>query len=379
MDERLRNHLRDRPNQLQEASKNGIKVVGYFPGNYVPEEMIHAAGAIPLCLIHGGDSAPADTALSVVPRLICPFARYQIGEQLLKNNPYYNMIDLLVAPITCQHLKKVAEVWEYFGNLDIFKLGIPQKYDNDFELEYYTGRLEALKERLQHLTGNTISHLELSHSIDLYNRMRELLRQISLLRVSDPGIITSLDFIQLNHASFYADPVFMTDYLSSLYSELKGKVKSPGSDGCKLLLTGPNVSYGDYSVLELVKKAGGEIVIEEIYEGMRDYWHTISNEGDLMKSLTRGYLIDRTPCALMRNSARKRYENILQLIRDYDVSGVIWYELMCCETFDTESYYLSKKLAEVNIPMLILESDYSNSDSAQFQTRIEAFIEIVSG
>ncbi len=377
MDERLERYLKDRPEQIREARDKGTKAVGYFPGNYVPEEMIHAAGAIPVCLINGGNIAQADAALAVVPRLICPFARYQIGERMLKKNTYYNMLDFFVAPITCQHLKKVAEVWEYFGDLNIFKLGIPQKYESNFETDYYTERLGVLKTRLEQLTGNEITDDKLRRSINLYNRIRTLLRDISLLRVEKPGAITAKEFIQLNHASFYAEPEYMTGYLETLYNELKSRTELSVKDKPRLLITGPCIGYGDYAVLDLVEEAGGEIVIEEIYEGMRDYSHTTDENGDLLKSLTRSYLLERTPCALMRNTARKRSEFILKLVQDFNVSGVIWYELLCCETFDSEAHYMSRKLAEHNIPMLILESDYSSSDVAQLRTRIEAFLEIV--
>jgi benzoyl-CoA reductase/2-hydroxyglutaryl-CoA dehydratase subunit BcrC/BadD/HgdB len=166
-EERLATYLKDRPEQLREAKKNGVKIIGYFPGNYVPEEIIYASGAVPLCLTHGGSPRPADAALSVVPQLICPLARAQIGERMLKENPYYSMLDMLVAPITCQHLKKVAEVWEYYGDLEIFKLGIPHRYDGDFELEYYTDRLRMLKDRLQAFTGNEIKNGRIGEAIDL--------------------------------------------------------------------------------------------------------------------------------------------------------------------------------------------------------------------
>jgi benzoyl-CoA reductase/2-hydroxyglutaryl-CoA dehydratase subunit BcrC/BadD/HgdB len=376
---RLAAHLRDRPAQLEEAKKNGVKIIGSFPGNYVPEEIIYASGAVPLCLTHGGNPHPADAALSVLPHVFCPFARAQIGERLLKENPYYSMMDMLVAPVTCQHLKKVAEVWEYDGDLEMFKLGIPHKFDGDFELEYFIDRLKVLKDRLQAFTGNEITDEKISGAIALYNRMRELLRNISLVRRTSPSLVSALDFAKLNHASFYADPDFMVDVLDSIYQELKDKQQEMNVDSPRLMLLGPNVSYGDYTVLELVKAAGGEIVIEEICEGIRYYWHNIENKGDLYQSLARGYLVDRVPCAFMRDSAKKRLDFVLKLVKDFNVSGVIWYELLCCETYDSESYYFAHEMAERNIPMLILESDYGTADTGQLKTRIEAFIEIVRG
>jgi benzoyl-CoA reductase/2-hydroxyglutaryl-CoA dehydratase subunit BcrC/BadD/HgdB len=377
--ERLAIHLRDRPSQLEEAKKKGVKVVGYFPGNFVPEEIIYASGAVPLCLTHGGSSRPADAALSVVPQVICPFARAQIGERLLKENPYYRMIDMLVAPITCQHLKKVAQIWEYHGELEIFKLGIPQQYGHDFEVEYYADRLKALKNRLQTFTGNEITDKGLGNAIELYNRMRGLLREISLLRRTSPSPVSALDFVKLNHASFYADPAFMVDVLGSIYQELKDKKPAAGAAAPRILLLGPNIGDGDYTVLELVQAAGGEIVVEEMCEGIRYYWHDIENRGDLFQSLTGGYLVNRVPCAFMRNSAKKRLDFTLKLIKEFNVSGVIWYELLCCETYDSEAYFFAHRMGEHNIPVLILESDYSTAATGQLKTRIEAFVEILKG
>jgi len=307
-EERLAIHLRERPSQLKEAKNKGVKIIGYFPGNYVPEELIYASGAVPLCLINGGDSQPAEAALSIVPHVICPFARAQIGERLLKENPYYSMIDMLVAPITCQHLKKVAEVWEYNGDLEIFKLGIPHQHNNDFELEYFTDRLRVLKDRLQAFTGNEITDEKISEAIELYNRMRELLRKISTLRCTSPSLLSSRDFVELNHASFYADPAFMVGFLDSVYHELKDKQQTTETGKPRILLIGPNIGYGDYKILELVKAAGGDIVIEEICEGIRYYWNKIESKGDLFESLVRGYLVDRVPCAFMRYSTRKRLD-----------------------------------------------------------------------
>jgi benzoyl-CoA reductase/2-hydroxyglutaryl-CoA dehydratase subunit BcrC/BadD/HgdB len=378
MDEtRLAAHLRGRPEQLKKAKNDGVKIIGFFPGNYVPDEIIYASGAIPLCLVHGGSFRSADTALSVLPQVICPFARAQVGERLLKENPYYNLIDMVVAPVTCQHLKKVAVLWEYEGGLEIFKLGVPHQRSNDFELKYFYDRLQALRDRLQSYTGNEITNEGIGRAIALYNRMRELLREISLLRRAASPPLSSLDFVKLNHASFYADPVIMVEILESIYYELKNKQSPAKTDTPRLLLVGPNVGWGDYAVLELAEATGSKIVIEELCEGTRYYWHDIENEGDLLRSLARGYLLDRVPCAFMRNSARERLDFALKLIDDFNVSGVIWYELLCCETYDSEAYFFAEKIAERNIPMLVLESDYSMATVGQFTTRLQAFTEMV--
>ena len=372
-------HLKARPAELKKAKAEGIKIIGTLPGNYVPEEIIYASGAIPICLVHGGLSEAADAALDQIPDIMCPFSRAQIGERILGKVPYYSMIDMLVAPITCQHIKKIAEVWEYHDDIDIFKLGIPHQYDTDFGLEYYIKRLESLKLRMGTVTGNEVTEGSLEEAIDLYNRMRGLLRKISFLRKSETLPISSPEFLDLNYASFYADPDFMVEYLEQVYKGLKKSDRDGNGANIRLLLMSPNVAYGDSKIFELIESAGAEVVVEEICEGTRYYWDDIERDDDPIASLAKGYLRDRMHCAFMRNSAKKRLDFALDLIKDFRVSGVLWYELIGCETYDTESYFFAQKLREHGIPMLTIESDYGTSDLGQIGVRIEAFTEQIGG
>ena len=81
----------------------------------------------------------------------------------------------------------------------------------------------------------------------------------------------------------------------------------------------------------------------------------------------------------MHYSAKKRLDFSLELIAEFQVSGIIWYQLLNCETYDTESYFFVQKMKERNIPMLILESGYAESDMGQLKNRIDAFVEILKG
>jgi benzoyl-CoA reductase/2-hydroxyglutaryl-CoA dehydratase subunit BcrC/BadD/HgdB len=372
-------YLKNRPSELQEEKQKGKKVVAYFPGNYVPEEIIYAAGAEPVCLVHGGDPEPSNAALTQVPNIICPFARTQIGERVAKTNPYYALPDMLIAPITCQHIKKTGEVWEYYADIDLFKLGVPHQYETDFGFEYYVERLKVMIERLSALTGNTVTDEKLADAIVLYNKIRTLFRKINDIRKAPNPPISSREFAQLNHISFYAGPVATLAMLETAYNDAKNRQRNIKEGAPRLLLLGPNVAYGDYKVMELVEAAGGEIVAEEICEGMQYFWRDIDTKGDPLQALAKGYLQNRVPCAFMRNSARKRLDFALNLVKEFNAVGVIWYELLDCETYDSESFFFSQKLEEQNIPMLILEADYGPGDTGQLKIRIEAFVEQVRG
>ena len=58
---------------------------------------------------------------------------------------------------------------------------------------------------------------------------------------------------------------------------------------------------------------------------------------------------------------------------------MIWYQLLCCEFYDEESYYFQTLLRDHGIPVLTVESDYHALDSGPLRTRLAAFVETLRG
>ena len=387
---------------IERAKSDGIKVVGYLPGPYVPEELIYASGALPVCLAFGGSPQTADHALSVLPPVICPFARAQVGEMLLKTNPVYSAIDMLVVPSTCQHLRKTADLWEFYESQDVFKLGVPYDPSEGPALEYFRTRLEDLKERLESLTGRTITDASLTEAIAVYDRLRGALRNLSVLRRAAPPAISGLEFMKLNHASLFADPVRAAEALEAVYRERsadepvagagQATAAQPATDAARprLMVIGPNIGYGDYGILEMIESVGASIVMEDVFEGVRDYWGDVGSGvagdgagggagGDPLDALVRARLVDKVRAAFMRSSTAPRFDLVSKIIPWFQVQGVIWYELLCCEFYDQDAFLFESRLRQMGIPMLVIESNYDDVRSGAIRTRLEAFLEIVQG
>jgi len=374
--DRLQGHVRSREKELLSEKRQGRKVVGYLPGNFVPEEIIWAAGAAPVCLSEGSFHM-AEMALSKVPNVLCPFARAQITEISLKANPFYALVDVVVVPISCQHLKKVAEVLEYEGGVKVMKLGVPHQ-DGDLERGYFVRRLKDLAYRLETVTGRKVTRQRLKDAVAFYDRIRGLLREVSFLRRVGSSL-RSAEFIRLNHLSFYADPVFFVEELERIREALRQEGSREGVERPRVLLMGPVLASGDYWLLDLIDGAGGEVAMEEFFEGVRYYLHEVGEVSDPFEDLARFYLSVRLPAAFMRASARRRLETIESLVEEFRVQGVIFYRLLCCETYDQESYFLSRQLGNRGLPFLSLESDFSPAAQAQAKVRIEAFLEMLKG
>ncbi len=239
---KLSDHLATRLTELTRLQEKGTKLIGYAPGGYMPEELVFASGAMPIGLIRGGDPEPVAESAAYLPRFIDTFCRSQIGYRMLGEEPLYQMFDLLVVPITDHNIKAVADCFDFFAEANVFRFGVPHQKD-EHAFEYYLSGLHQLKEKLEEFTGNKIEDDRLREAIELCNRMRGLLNEISLLRRSERPGITGREFVKLNHASFVADRTVLIDALDSVHQELVKKPKS-GPEGPRILLTGSTLAMG---------------------------------------------------------------------------------------------------------------------------------------
>jgi len=371
---KLARRLESRLTELDQVRNAGKKVVGYTPGGYLPEELVLGCGAIPLGLIQGGEHFAVESAGAYICRWIDPFCRAQIGYGTNHDDPYYSRVDLLVVPITDNHIRSISDLLSYHTNLAVFPFGVPHKKDTP-SLGYYQVKLKSLKERLEQLTGTELSEQKLREAIDLCNRERRLFRDISLQRRTDPSRLSGPDFIALNHASFILDKTVMIDLLEKVKEEMDER---PGNtNGPRLMLTGSTLARGDSKIPDLITQAGGRIVIEEFAEGLRPYWVEVSPEQDLLKDLAEAYFWLRVPPAWFR-PGRERLDFLIRLAKEYQVDGIVWYQLMFRESYKIESYFFPDILKrETGLNMLTVESDYDEGETGPLRTRIETFIQSI--
>ena len=73
-----------------------------------------------------------------------------------------------------------------------------------------------------------------------------------------------------------------------------------------------------------------------------------------------------------------RFELMGRLIDEYQVDGVLEMTLQACHTYNVETRAIRKFVnEEKNIPYINVETDYSQTDVGQLNTRIAAFIEML--
>ena len=71
-------------------------------------------------------------------------------------------------------------------------------------------------------------------------------------------------------------------------------------------------------------------------------------------------------------------DDVVRLAGEYKVDGVIHYNLQFCHTYANEAVRMEKTLQKAGIPLLRIETDYSDEDAGQLRTRIDAFLEMIA-
>ena len=172
--------------------------------------------------------------------------------------------------------------------------------------------------------------------------------------------------------------------INKLCDELEERVKNkvsvykPGAK--RILLTGTPLSIPNWKMHHIIESLGAAVVCEEMCTGIR-YSHELVKEEDgadmdtMVKNLAKRYLGSINCACFTPNHAR--IDDIVRLAKEYKADGVIDLNLKFCNLYDTEGYFVEKELNKLGIPVMGIETDYTDEDAEQLKTRIGAFIEML--
>ena len=108
---------------------------------------------------------------------------------------------------------------------------------------------------------------------------------------------------------------------------------------------------------------------------MRPFYRTVRESGDPLQALADGYL-DQAPCARMK-PLDDSIEFSRQLAEEYDVEGIVFVAHKFCACYGIPQKLFLDSFQELDVPVLALAGDYSQSDTGQLKTRVEAFIGVL--
>ncbi|WP_313165018.1 double-cubane-cluster-containing anaerobic reductase [Sedimentibacter sp.] len=367
-----------RPAELIESQKKGEKVFGTFCV-FVPDEIIFAADAIATGLC-GGSQFWVPGGEKVLPTNTCPLIKASVGARLEKTCPFFRIADMFVGETTCDGKKKA---WEILAeDVPIHVMDMPQM-KRQKDLDAWTNEISIFKDKVEEFTGNKVTSEKLSQAIKLINNKRRALKRLYGFRKNENLPISGKDVLLISQIAFYDDPTRFASMTNKLCDELDERVKNDISvfpAGTKrIMLTGTPMAIPNWKLHHIVETSGGAVVVEETCTGTR-YFENLVDEnkttvGEQIEALTDRYM--KINCACFTPNTG-RIDDILRLAKEYNVDGIIDVNLKFCNLYDTEGYFVERALKEAGIPVLGIETDYTDQDAEQLRTRVGAFVEMLS-
>ena len=357
--------------RLKEGKEAGLKVVGKYC-TYCPDELIIAAGAIPVGLC-GTKEDPIAAAEEHLPRNLCPLIKSSYGFAISDTCPFFHFSNLIVGETTCDGKKKMFEIMQEIKPVHVMQLPYRQHTEEAFAL--WLEEMRLLRKRIEEEFDVSISDDNIWKAIELMNRENELAQAIADLNQADPPVMSGIELLTvLWSRGFNIDKNEVISMLSSLLAELKNKDPlKPGRP--RVLLTGCPVGIGTEKIITLVEDGGGTVVALENCTGYKTLsLRALREQEDPLVALAQKYL--QIPCSCMSPND-DRLTLLENMLRDFSADAVIDLTWQACHTYNIESYTIANLVKQKQIPFLQLETDYSTSDLESLKVRIEALLEMV--
>ncbi|MCP4132862.1 MAG: 2-hydroxyacyl-CoA dehydratase [bacterium] len=357
-----------------ESSKRSI---GYFC-RYVPQEIIYAAGYIPFRIFKSASPAAVSIGDTYMQRNTCPFVRGCIGD-FIKNKDDFNTFDGIIAAHTCDNIRGMIDNLDHFkiGPKMLYQLDIPRTPGRENNYTYYLSQLNDMKGILEELKGSPITEEELSEAMALFGRVRAALERIDqALRngQSAGGTLNRNIFYRIIHKLLTADPALYINPLEEMASLLEKNEKEKNNNP-NILLIGSLLPKNSYKIIDIIESNFVNLVDDYLCTGWRSYAHYKNPQPGVsaLETIAETYS-KNSPCPRMF-SLEEREKIITEKIEQSGAHGVIYYSLKFCDPNLYDIPLVRKLCKELDTPFLSIETELTDQDYGQLNTRIQAFLE----
>jgi benzoyl-CoA reductase subunit C len=358
------------PNPWVEAwRKARKKVLGYFC-SYIPDEIIYAAGILPIRIrARGSTNTPMGDAY--MTGTACSYTRCCLDAA---NRKEYEYLDGIVSYNSCDQVRRLYDNIKFKTPFDYhYFLSIPA-VANDLTIEWFVNELSKFKCNLEEKFKVEITAQQLRHAITVYNKSRNLLKELYKLRQRDNPPINGTEVMQV----FSAGVTIPRDqYNEMLTQKIREDKEREGITDyrARVMLVGSLLDDPEY--IKIIEDLGGLVVTDSICYGSRFFWDLV-DEGvsNPLEALAARYL-SKASCPRMSDGHTERIEFIKRMIKEYYIDGVIFERMKFCPYWWGEVFLLRNELKELGVPCLDLEREYALSGMGQMKTRVQAFLEVL--
>jgi benzoyl-CoA reductase subunit C len=345
------------------------KVIGCFPMD-IPEEIIHAAGMLPVVMWENDE--PITLGGAHLSPYNCGIFRSVVDEGAKGK---LGFLDGFVSYETCLQARHVQYILQKTGMSGYFqRIFLPGRVTGRAGKQFMIENLERLKKSLEDFGKVDISRERLVQSILIYNENRGLLRRLYQLRKKNPGLLKAREISAIVQSSMLMPKEEHSPLLARLLQDLETGApepeKRPG-----IILSGSLCAAPRNFLLDLIEEAGMVIIDDDLYVGSRYFMNDAKTDGDPLEALTDRFLQRVPPSPTRVDSEMNWGDYLVQMVRDNKAAGVISLILKYCPPH--LAYYpdMERKMAAAGIHSLMLEMEHEVASLEQVKTRLEAFRE----
>jgi bcr-type benzoyl-CoA reductase subunit C len=355
--------------------RSGGKVVGCLAcmPPFVPEELIHAAGMLPVGL--WGAEIPVRLADAKLQSFACSVARTSLEMGL---NGTVSVCDAFLFPSTCDAFQNLSEVWKTLTEAPCYEVTFPKQTESPPARRYLVRELERLKRELEAFSGAPIGPEAIRKSVRLYNDNRRLLRELDEKRTRHPGLLSPRQMMEVVLAASFLpkeEHSLLVGTLLGSASEIGLEDKEAaagGPDPVRIHLTG--IMARPAAIPGLLEELGVRVVGDDLGLGSLYYAIETPAGGSPLADLAEGYL-RYPPCSTVHPSSPGRAAGLIRRVQRTGAEGVLILATKFCEPEFFDVPQLREDLEEAGIPSIVLETELSMTAPGSVRTRVEAFVE----
>ena len=359
---------------VKQLKDKGIPVIGAYC-TYFPKEIAMAMGAATVGLCSTSDETIPD-AEKDLPKNLCPLIKSSYGFAKTDKCPFFYFSDVVVGETTCDGKKKMYEYMAEFK--DVFVMELPNS-QSATSLQLWKSEIVRFKEYLEEKFGVAITEEKIAEAIKEENEVRKSLKNLYEVMKHEPAPIKGHDLFKVLYGSGFkfdrkaipAEVNALTEKIEKEYAEGKMLESRP-----RILVTGCPIGGATEKIITAIEENGGVVVAYENCSGAKSIDKLVDEENpDVYQALAERYLA--IGCSVMTPNPN-RLELLERLIDEYQVDGVVEMTLQACHTYNVETLAIRKFVNEkMGLPYINVETDYSQADVGQLNTRIAAFLEML--
>lgn len=344
----------------------GGRVVGHFQV-YFPEEIAHAAGALPFRM-RGAPVEPVKSD-SHFGSYLCSILKTSL-ELVLSGRVE---LDLFVTHPICDAARNLAGVFGRNFDYPCQILYLPQNANSAHAAEYLRGEYARLLRTVEEVTGATVSDDDLRRSLEVYNDNRKLLRDLYAVKRDEPWRLAADEAYALMSVGGLVPREEHNDLLRAALTLLQNRDARP-VDRIRVVFEGGFCEQPPLDLLRAVARSC-YVVDDDLLIGMRWILDDVPTDGDPLQNLATAYLENSSYSPVQHDLRKRKEDMLLGRIKDAGAQAAIVTAAKMCEPGLEEQVTYTRTLDETGVPYFVSEFEENMTSFDHLEIQLETFVE----